>query len=427
MSSIQTAPVDVASLVKRRTPGYSLETPFYTDQAIFDLDMAAIFAKHWLFCATEAEIPDPGDYVVVEIGPHSVIITRDDDEDVRAFRNVCRHRGARLLTDPCGSVGNIVCPYHQWTYRVDGDLIFAEGQPATFDRASFGLRPIHTRTVGGLVFICLDDNPPDDFDEVAAVLEPYLAPFDLAHAKVAHIDDFEEAGNWKLTMENNRECLHCDTGHPELVTAYFPVFNTTLENAHPRMRPVIERYQAANDALARVCSMRDYPLPQDGRRDLEDRATGFRVLHLPLDGAGTSFGVNGQAVCTKLMGSVTEPRFGDLGIHLQPNTWLHFCSDHAVVFRVLPLAPDKCMVRTTWLVAPDAEEGVHYDLDALTQVWRATNSQDGAFVGLTQQGVQDPGYLPGPYSTIEDDVDAFVTWYINRIQRYLESTSYVGV
>ena len=121
---------DLAALVARRAAGYSLEAPFYTSQEVFDLDMAAIFTKHWLFVAAEAEVPEPGDYVTVEVGPSSVIIVRDDDEEVRAFHNVCRHRGSRILDDACGSVGNLVCPYHHWTYNVDGRLLHAENQPA---------------------------------------------------------------------------------------------------------------------------------------------------------------------------------------------------------------------------------------------------------------------------------------------------------
>ena len=141
--------------------------------------MAAIWTKHWLFVAAEAELPEPGDYVTVEVGPSSVIIVRDDDEEVRAFHNVCRHRGSRILDDACGSVGNLVCPYHHWTYNVDGRLLHAENQPATFDRGRFGLKPVHVRNVGGFVFICLADEPPADFDDVAARLEPYLAPYEL--------------------------------------------------------------------------------------------------------------------------------------------------------------------------------------------------------------------------------------------------------
>ena len=120
---------DLMTLINGRVPGYSLEAPFYTSQDFFDLDMSAIFTKHWLFVAAEAELPEPGDFVTVEVGPSSVIIVRDDDEEVRAFHNVCRHRGSRILDDERGSVGNLVCPYHHWTYGVDGSLRHADNQP----------------------------------------------------------------------------------------------------------------------------------------------------------------------------------------------------------------------------------------------------------------------------------------------------------
>ncbi len=417
--AIQTPPIEIESLVKRRAVGYSLETPFYTSQEVFDLDVQAIFAKHWLFSAAEAEIPDAGDYVTIDIGPYSVIILRDDDEEIRAFHNVCRHRGSRLLKESCGSIGNIVCPYHQWTYRTDGDLIYAESQPPDFDRSRFGLKPIHVKNVAGLIFICFDENPPADFDEVASYVEPWLTPYGLAGAKVAHQIDLPEEGNWKLVMENNRECQHCDGAHPELVSAYFPLFGYSEDDITPRLRPTFERYVAAAADLERVCSLSGFP--RDERRELDNRPTGFQLSHLPLDGNGISFAPDGAQVCQKLMGSLTEPRFGDLSLHLQPNSWFHFLSDHAVVFRVLPLSADKSIVRTTWLVHPDAKEGVDYDVDSLTAVWRATNNEDRELVIGTQNGVTNPGYLPGPYSLVEDDVEAFVNWYVKRVDAYLES------
>ena len=415
----QTPVVEIESLVKSREVGYSLEAPFYTSPEIFDLDVQAIFARHWLFSAAESEIPEAGDYVTIDIGPYSVIILRDDDEDIRAFHNVCRHRGSRLLKGPCGEIGNIVCPYHQWTYRTDGDLIFAEAQPPTFDRSRFGLKPVHVRNVAGLIFICLDENPPPDFDGIADFIEPFLTPYDLGKAKVAHQIDLPEEGNWKLVMENNRECQHCDGAHPELVSAYFPLFGYSEDDITPRLRPAFERYQAASAALERACSLRQFP--RNDRRELDSRPTGFQISHLPLDGAGISFAPDGAQVCTKLMGTMTEPEFGDLSLHFQPNSWFHFLSDHAVVFRVFPISADQSMVRTTWLVHPDAVEGVDYDVDSLTAVWRATNSEDRELVIGTQNGVTNPGYVPGPYSLVEDDVESFVNWYVQRVQAYLAS------
>jgi Rieske 2Fe-2S family protein len=389
---------DLVDLVARRVPGYSLEAPFYTSQEVFDLDVRAIFAAHWLFAAAEAELPEPGDFVTVAVGSYSVIIVRDDDEELRAFHNVCRHRGSRLLDEPRGSVGNLVCPYHHWTYGVDGRLLHADNQPASFDRSCFSLRPVHVRSTGGLVFLCLADDPPADFDKVAAQ------------------DDIVETGNWKLVMENNRECYHCD-GHPELVSAYFPLFGYSPEDLPPRLRPVYQRYDEAAAALRSACVRQGFPI--EGARELDTRATGFQLSHAPLDGAGKSFNTNGESVCSRLMGSMTTDRFGDLSLHVQPNSWFHVLADHAVVFSVLPLAPDRTLLRTTWLVHPDAVEGVDYDVATLTRVWQATNQQDGTLVARTHKGVEDPGYRPGPYSTVEGDVEAFVTWYVSRLAAHL--------
>lgn len=419
MNSVTTqAPrADVEALVARRADGFSLEAPFYSSQEIFDLDLEAIFLKHWLFCAAEAEIPEAGDFVTIDIGSFSVIILRDDDEIIRAFHNVCRHRGSRLLKDPCGAVGNLVCPYHQWTYRTDGSLAFADSQPPAFDRGQFGLKPVNVRTVGGLIFICATDGAPADFEEVAEFIEPFLSHYDLKNTKVAHQIDLVEEGNWKLVMENNRECHHCDGAHPELVTAYFPLFGYSADDITPRLRPLFDRYQKASANLERACSVGQFP--RNDRRELDSRVTGFQLSHLPLDGDGASFGPNGSAVCKKLLGSITEPSFGDLSIHLQPNSWFHLLSDHAVVFRVFPVAPGKSIVRTTWLVHADAVEGVDYDLDSLTEVWRATNDQDRELVAGCQLGVSDPGYIPGPYSMVEDDVEAFANWYVSRLRAHL--------
>ncbi|MFI7067974.1 aromatic ring-hydroxylating dioxygenase subunit alpha [Kribbella sp. NPDC050124] len=413
---------DIAALVERRAVGYSLEGPLYTSREVYDLDLGVIFGKHWLFVAAEAELAEPGDYVTVDIGPHSVIVVRDDDEQVRALRNVCRHRGARILQDPCGAVGNLVCPYHQWTYRTDGSLIFAEGQSRDFDKSQFGLKSVNVRTVGGLIFVCLADEPPADFDEVAAVIEPYLAPYRLQDAKVAHQTDLVEGGNWKLVMENNRECQHCDASHPELIDAYFPfgpavpLVRSSEEGIAARLRPVFERYLAAGDQLNSACSV--VKIPRAAHRELDTRVSGYQLTHLPLQGDGASFGPAGAQLSRKLMGDLTVSAFGDMSLHLQPNSWFHLLSDHAVVFTVLPVAPDQTLVRTTWLVHADAVEGVDYDVESLTATWRATNDQDRVLVEMAQRGAADPGYEPGPYGLIEDDVEALINWYIGRLRAH---------
>ncbi len=410
-------PVDPAALVARRRPGYALEGPFYTSREFFDLDIDAIFAKHWIFVATEPEIPEPGDFVTVELGRYSVILIRDDDGGVQALHNVCRHRGSRVLLDAKGSVGNLVCSYHQWTYAADGRLLHAGDQPPTFDKECFGLKKVAARTLGGLILICLSPAPPQDFDDVADRVAPYLAPHRLAETKVAAQIDLVEEGNWKLVMENNRECYHCEAGHPELTCTFFPTYGYALEQIPPRLMPAHARYLAAEAHLEAACTERGMPFAPI--EELQGRSTAFRLQREALDGAGESYTRDGRAASTKLLADFDTPRLGRLSLHLQPNSWFHFLADHVVTFTALPLAPDRTLVRTTWHVHRDAVEGVDYDPGTLTEVWRMTNEQDGAFVGRTQAGVSSPAFEPGPYSTNEYQVDALVSWYIERLEEHL--------
>ncbi|MGX9884918.1 aromatic ring-hydroxylating oxygenase subunit alpha [Streptomyces sp. NPDC002276] len=408
---------DVGDLVARRPAGRSLEAPFYVGEEFFDLDIEAVFARSWLFVAAEAELPEPGDYVTVDLGSYSVIVVRDDDEDVRAFHNVCRHRGARILDEERGSVGNIVCGYHRWTYGVDGKLLYAESQAPGFDPSCFGLRSVHARTVAGLVFICLAQEPPEDFDEVAARIAPYLAPHRLAETKVATQIDLVENGNWKLTMENNRECYHC-VGHPELQACYFPIYGYQEKDLPPALRPAYERFLVA-DAEARE-TYDSLGLPYAEIEELDTRPTGFRIQREPLDLAGESYTPDGTAACKRLLADFPTARLGRLSMHIQPNSWFHFMADHAITFSVIPLGPDRTLVRTTWLVHADAVEGIDYDLDTLTKVWQATNDQDAVLVARAHRGISSPAYLPGPYGPTEEQVEAFVNWYVTRLKAHLE-------
>ncbi|MEO9140305.1 MAG: aromatic ring-hydroxylating dioxygenase subunit alpha [Jatrophihabitans sp.] len=408
----------IAALLADRIPGRPLASPFYTSREIFELDVSAIFGHSWIFVANEAEIPEPGDYVTVEVGAWSVIIVRDDDEQVRAWHNVCRHRGARILNDATGSVGNIVCGYHKWTYGVDGKLVHAGQQPADFDRSCFGLKPVHLRSVAGLIHISLADDPPTDFEDVATRLEPYLVPHQLRQAKVAAREDIIEDGNWKLVMENNRECYHCD-GHPELSCSLFPTYGYTEDEVPQLLRPAFERYLHADADLQQICT--ELRLPFARIEELDTRASGFRIQREPLDGAGESFSTDGRVVCRKPLTDMPSPRLGRLSMHHQPNAWIHVLSDHAVTFCAIPLAADKTLVRTTWLVHADAVEGEDYDLDELTDVWRKTNLQDGTFVNRAQLGVSSPAYEPGPYVRSEYQVEAFCNWYITRLRERIES------
>jgi Rieske 2Fe-2S family protein len=287
-----------------------------------------------------------------------------------------------------------------------------------FDMAAHGLRRVHVRSLEGLIFVCLADEPPADFAEMARVVGPYIAPHDLKNCKIAHQADLIEAGNWKLTVENNRECYHCSLNHPELTASIFEFgFGFEAREEDEGRAALRERYDTMVADLTADWNRTGFPADEVQHLDL---VSAYRIGRMPMDGAGESQTVDTKVACRKLLGGIREKRLGDLSYHAAPNSWHHFMSDHIVTFCALPISPGKTLVRTTWLVHRDAVEGRDYDLDNLTLVWRETNAQDARLVGLAQAGAEDRGYTPGPYSPqTEGQVESFVAWYIARLSELL--------
>ncbi|PRC91989.1 aromatic ring-hydroxylating oxygenase subunit alpha [Solimicrobium silvestre] len=405
------------TLLDRRKSGYSLEAPFYTDPAIFEQDIKHIFGQHWIYVGPEVMVPEEGDFVTIEIGRTSVLIVRSDDMQVNAFHNVCRHRGSRLCTEHKGSVGNLVCPYHQWTYNLEGTLLFAEHMGESFNRSGHNLKPVHVRNIAGLIFICLAENPPKDIEDLAAAMTPYIAPHRISDCKIATQIDIIEDCNWKLTMENNRECYHCRGNHPELTISLYEYgfgYAPTPENCEgiDQYNQILEQRHQQWEAMGLPCRELDH---------LDDCITGFRTQRLPLDRAGQSQTMNAKVASSKLLADFQQADLGALSFWTQPNSWHHFMSDHIVTFTVLPISAEKTMVRTTWLVHKDAVEGRDYNLKDLTAVWVATNAQDRALVERSQQGIRSDAYEPGPYSPFTEMlVEKFCNWYTNRLSALAE-------
>jgi glycine betaine catabolism A len=404
---------ELRAMILRRRTGYSLEAPFYQSKEIFDLDMQAIFGRHWIYVGVEPDIAEPGDYFTVPMGKTSVVVVRDDDMSIRAFHNVCRHRGAQLCDGLKGSVGNIVCPYHQWTYDLTGKLIHNEHMGADFDRSQFSLKKVHVGNVAGLLFICLAETPPADFEDMKREMEPYILPHRIKECKIAFEEDLIENGNWKFTMENNRECYHCKANHPELTISLYEYgfgYQPSPENASD-----VQAYKdltKSEHARWEKCG-----LPSVEREFLDSRATAYRTERLPLDKAGESQTMNSKVACQKLLGDLTQRNLGGLSFWTQPNSWHHFMSDHIVTFSVLPIDAEHTLLRTKWLVHKDAVEGRDYDPKNVSSVWHATNKQDGALVERTHTGSQSAAYQPGPYSPYTEElVEKFMSWYFKRLR-----------
>ncbi|MEN0115744.1 MAG: aromatic ring-hydroxylating dioxygenase subunit alpha [Agrobacterium cavarae] len=385
--------------LKNRREGFSLEQPFYTDQDYFQLDMETIWYRDWLFVGHDCEVPKSGMYFTVQVGNYAVVIVRGKDGTIRAFHNSCRHRGSRVCTSQKGQSARLVCPYHQWTYDLDGKLLFARHMGEDFNKENFGLKPVACETVAGYIFICLAEQPMD-FAPVRAEVEAYMKPHRVWEAKVAHESTIIEKGNWKLVWENNRECYHCAANHPELCRTY-PENPSVTGTDGGASDPEIGGHWARCEAAG---------LPSRFKIDPKGQ---FRVARMPLIGEAESYTMSGKpAVRRPLSDDVTISHIGALLLFHYPTTWNHFLGDHMISFRVLPLGPQETMVTTKWLVHKDAVEGVDYNLEDLTHVWNETNDQDRQIVEENAFGIRSPAYEPGPYS-MEDEggVMQFVNWY----------------
>jgi Rieske 2Fe-2S family protein len=297
----------------------------------------------------------------------------------------------------------LVCPYHQWTYDLDGKLVFARQMAENFDKTDFGLKPVACQHVGGYIFICLAGQPAD-FQPFRALMEPYFAPHNLVDAKVAHEATIIEKGNWKLVWENNRECYHCAANHPELCKTFPEAPTVTGVNgaeSDPEMLAHWRKCEAAG-------------LPSRFRID---QAGQYRATRAPLLRDSVSYTATGKrAVRKNLSDEVSTDRIGALLLYHYPTTWNHVLGDHAVTFRVLPISPTETAVTTKWLVHKDAVEGVDYDLSELTHVWTETNDEDRRIVEENAFGIKSPAYEPGPYSELhEGGVIQFVDWYAHFI------------
>ena len=394
---------EMLRLLKGRRPGFSLDQPFYIDPEFYRLDLELIWYRDWLFVGHDCEIAKPGSFFTVQVGDYPVVIVRGRDGAIRAFHNSCRHRGSRVCTSERGSSARLVCPYHQWTYDLDGSLVFVRQMGDDFRKEEFGLKPVACESVGGYIFVCLAIEPAD-FAPFRALMEPFFAPHRLTEAKVAYESTIIEKGNWKLVWENNRECYHCAANHPELCKTFPEAPTITGVNgaeSDPEMLAHWQRCEAAG-------------LPSRFRID---DAGQYRATRAPLLRDAVSYTMTGKrAVARNLSDSVATDRIGTLLLYHYPTTWNHVLGDHAVTFRVLPISAAETAVTTKWLVHKDAVEGVDYDLQNLIHVWTETNDEDRRIVEENAFGIKSPAYEPGPYSELhEGGVIQFVDWYAGFI------------
>lgn len=388
-------------LISEYQPGYSLHRDFYKDPDIYDAEIKNIFLKHWLFAGHTSQVPNPGDFFLFEFDKESIIIVRTKTGETKAFLNVCRHRGSHICLEKEGSTRAFTCPYHAWSYDLDGNLMSARLMDDDFEKSDNGLHRAHIELVGGLIFISLAENPlslKTMQDDLSDVFEVY--GFD--HMKLAAQKSFPIAANWKLAVENYQECYHCAPSHQEFAKIH------AMAGSPATFKKQKQKFLDQADPAIRTkesdCYF-DFAKPGD---------EGYQYGRNPLLD-GVKSGSLGGAPMAPFLGKITGYDGGASEFMVGPVNFFLIYNDHMVGYRFVPMTHNTCRCEIFWFVRDDAVEGKDYDLDKLTWLWDVTTQADEKIIINNKKGVDSHFYVPGRLSTMEYFEQSFITWYLKTL------------
>ena len=376
-------------MIPRKAPR-PLDGRLYTDSAIFNEEMERIFSRMWVCGGRLEELNEPGRFVTREIGGESVIAVRTaaaGDAGVgsngngaagpaanglAAFFNVCRHRGSRVVDECAGRAKVFQCPYHAWTYGLDGRLVGAPHMGRDFDANSAGLVPVRIEALNGFFYLSLAaDGPP--LAEVAADL-PDLSRFTLGRLVRGDRHEYEAQANWKILCENYNECYHCAVVHPELnrVSDYRNGGNLETGRFH------VGGPMTLNDGCDTMTATGRSNRPDLPAIDVADR---------------------------------TSVQY----FHVYPNLLISLHRDYVVTHTLWPIEAGRTRIVCEWLFDPDTAAAPGFDPSDAVAFWHLVNSQDWKVCARTQLGVASRGYRPTAFEESEACIQVFDGWYLDQM------------
>jgi Rieske 2Fe-2S family protein len=351
----------------------TLPSSWYRSAQVFALEKERIFCREWLCVAREEQLAAPGAHQVLDLFGESVLLLRNREGRLRAFYNVCRHRGTRLCRDPAaagaaavrlpGGIGGgrITCPYHQWTYDFDGRLIAAPhlaGEPQ-FDMEQFSLYPVGVECWGGFVFVHLTPAQAVPLAEQLGAIPARIARYPLAQLRIGHSIRYEVAANWKVLCENYNECYHCAGVHPQLCEVV-PAFRERGGAQLDWARGIPHRSGAYTFTASGTSRRRPFPTLDEDER----------VRH------------KGELV--------------------YPNLWLSLACDHVAAFVLQPRSATHTDIVCHFLFEPCELAKADFDHSDTSTFWDLINRQDWAICEAVQQGLSARVHQRGYYAPVED-------------------------
>ena len=350
----------------------SLAQRYFISPEIFAQEQGKIFSTQWVLVGHQSQIAKGGDYFAVDVAGESLIVVRDRRSMIRGFYNVCRHRGTRLQENESGHVSAIQCPYHAWTYGLDGRLLGAphmDGVPG-FDKADYSLHPVNLALWEGFIFVNLSDSPAA-LDEWFSPLNGKFSHWNMSILQPAKRIEYDVRANWKLMFENYSECYHCP-------------------GVHPQLQKVSPYDSAEND-------LREGPF-----------LGGFMKIN-----PGKSLTMSGNA-CAAFVGKI-ENLQQVFYYSIFPNMLLSLHPEYVMMHRLRPLSPNRTLILCDWFFHPEAFEREDFRPEDAIEFWDMTNKQDWHVCELSQQGIASRAYEPGPYSPRESIPAAWDRYYLRFI------------
>lgn len=349
---------------------------YYTSPDVFAEEREGIFRHRWICVGRDAALAAPGDYMLAQIAGESIIVLRDHSAERHAYYNVCRHRGTRLCEAPKGRLSETIqCPYHAWTYALDGRLIGAPhmNEVEGFDKKSYPLHAVALHEWEGFLFLNLDPAAVTGA-EWFAPLQGRFAGYNLPLLRTVRRIEYDVRANWKLVLQNYNECLHCPTIHPELSTK-------------------LPYTSGANDLI-------EGPF-----------LGGYMEIKAPNESATMS----GRACALPLGTLGAEDKHRAFYYALFPTMMLSLHPDYAVFYTVWPVSETASRVVCEWMVHPDAPGAAGYNIQDAEEFWDRTNRQDWHICEQSQLGISSRVYAPGPYSARESIPAAWDRTYLNAL------------
>ena len=376
MPSMQT---NIAPAFRKTTETFSagaksLPQRYFVSPEIFVEEQTKIFSKQWVLTGHQSQLAKAGDYFTVEVAGESLIIARDKRGVIHGFYNVCRHRGSRIIENRNGQCAAIQCPYHAWTYALDGRLIGAPhmDEVSGFDRTDYSLHPVNIALWEGFIFVNLADSPAP----LAEWFEPLAGKFsrwNMPALRLAKRIEYDVQANWKLIFENYSECYHCAGVHPELSK--------------------ISPYDSAENDLT------EGPFLGGFMRIASDK----------------SLTMSGNA-CALPVGNFGDEDFRFVFYYsIFPNMLLSLHPDYAMVHQLEPQSPERTLVLCDWFFNPEAFKRGDFNPDDAVEFWDMVNKQDWHVCELSQQGISSRAYEPGPYSARESIPAAWDQYYLRQM------------